>query len=169
MTMRGTADRNTSARKKFGPVLDARHSVWAAEIACHFRGSVLNPSGELGLHPRPAERGEGGERPQARLRASSTRYGREPGEGRPSPALATLGHPLLAARGEGRHEDWSRSSRRLAQHDTHGVEQVHRHADPAGGGDALAGEPEHPPQLKADERGRNDLPGMVEMREHKPE
>src|SRR5262249_61451058 len=24
-------------------------------------------------------------------------------------------------------------------------------------------------QVKADERGRNDLPGMVEMREHKPE
>src|SRR5262249_15243898 len=57
----------------------------------------------------------------------------------------------------------------LAQDDAHGVEQVDGHADPAGGGDALAGEPEHPPQLKDDERSRNDLPGMVEMLERKPE
>src|SRR5262249_59922381 len=32
-----------------------------------------------------------------------------------------------------------------------------------------ASEPEHPPQLKGDERGRNDLPGMVEMLERKAE
>src|SRR5262245_4938513 len=72
-------------------------------------------------------------------------------------------------RGRGHTERAAPPSRRLAQHDTHGVEQVHRHAHPAGGGDALAGEPEHPPQLKGDERGRNDFPGMVEMLERKPE
>jgi len=61
-------------------------------------------------HPRPAKRGEGGERPQAR--PSSMRYGREPGEGRsehspratsrwiPRPSLRS-GHPLPASRGEG--------------------------------------------------------------------
>src|SRR5437660_4397480 len=48
--------------------------------------------------------------------------------------------------------------RRLAQDDAHGVKQVHRHADAAGGGHALAAQSEHSPHLKRDQRGRDELP-----------
>src|SRR5262249_19707324 len=48
----------------------------------------------------PRERGEGGERPPARLRAFSKRYGREPGEGQFASALAALGPPSPRSRGE---------------------------------------------------------------------
>src|SRR5262245_60239052 len=71
--------------------------------------------------------------------------------------------------GRERTERIAHPSSRLAQDDTHGVEQVDRYADPAGGGDARADEPEHSPQLKGDERSWNDLPGMVEMLQRKPE
>src|SRR5262249_38170241 len=49
----------------------------------------------------------------------------------------------------------------LAQDDAHGVEQVYRYPDPAGGSHALATQAEHSPQLKGDQRGRHDFPGMV--------
>src|SRR5215831_949402 len=53
------------------------------------------------------------------------------------------------------------ASTRLAQDDAHGVEQVYRYPDPAGGSHALATQAEHSPQLKGDQRGRHDFPGMV--------
>src|SRR5262249_60541379 len=53
--------------------------------------------------------------------------------------------------------------------DTHGVEQVGGHADAVGRGHGIAAKAEHSPELKGDEGGRNDLPGMVEMLERKPE
>src|SRR5262249_52510046 len=57
----------------------------------------------------------------------------------------------------------------FAQDDTHGVEQVDGHADPAGGRPAFAAQAQHSAQLEDHQRCRNDLPGMVDVFHCKPQ
>src|ERR1044072_8644167 len=55
------------------------------------------------------------------------------------------------------------ASRRLPQHEAHGVEQVDGYPDASGVFHARRADPEHALQLEDDQRGRNDLPWMVHM------
>src|SRR5215475_5365161 len=57
----------------------------------------------------------------------------------------------------------SAHERRFAQHDPHRIEEIDGEAQGAGGGGCGVAQAEHAPQLKIDERNRNDLPGMIDV------
>jgi len=67
------------------------------------------------------------------------------------------GHSAMAAMQDGRR------SGRFPQNDTHGIEHVDRYPDTTGNWRARRAHSKHAPQLENDQRGRDDLPGVIHM------
>jgi hypothetical protein len=67
------------------------------------------------------------------------------------------GHSAMAAMQDGRR------SGRFPQNDTHGIELVDRYPDTTGNWRARRAHSKHAPQLENDQRGRDDLPGVIHM------
>jgi hypothetical protein len=72
-------------------------------------------------------------------------------------AIAMDGHSAMAAMQDGRR------SGRFPQNDTHGIELVDRYPDTTGNWRARRAHSKHAPQLENDQRGRDDLPGVIHM------